>query len=113
MRITDAMVKKLGLPDTSRWPATSPTPATPRPPRSRWRWPGCSKTGEAKSGDLALLIGFGAGLVYSAQVVIAALAISRPPATAGTQNPTVRQASHNKEFPWRTSRRSSAASPRS
>jgi 3-oxoacyl-[acyl-carrier-protein] synthase-3 len=27
------------------------------------------ETGQAKSGDLALLIGFGAGLVYAAQVV--------------------------------------------
>jgi 3-oxoacyl-[acyl-carrier-protein] synthase-3 len=28
------------------------------------------ESGEAKSGDLALFIGFGAGLVYSAQVVV-------------------------------------------
>jgi 3-oxoacyl-[acyl-carrier-protein] synthase III len=27
------------------------------------------ETGQARSGDLALLIGFGAGLVYAAQVV--------------------------------------------
>ena len=28
------------------------------------------ESGEAKSGDTALLIGFGAGLVYAAQVVV-------------------------------------------
>ena len=28
------------------------------------------ETGEVKSGDTALLIGFGAGLVYAAQVVV-------------------------------------------
>ncbi len=70
MRITDAMIKKLGLPakvkvardiaDTGNTSAASIPLAMAR----------MLESGEAKSGDLALLIGFGAGLVYSAQVVI-------------------------------------------
>lgn len=69
MRITDAMIKKLGLPehvvvardivDTGNTSAASIPLAMAR----------MLESGEARSGDLALLIGFGAGLVYSAQVV--------------------------------------------
>ena len=70
MRIIDAMVKQLKLPDDVPSPATSPTPATPRPPRSRSRWSGCSTRARPRSGGLALQIGFGAGLVYAAQVVV-------------------------------------------
>jgi 3-oxoacyl-[acyl-carrier-protein] synthase-3 len=69
MRIIDAMAKTLGLPahvpvardikDTGNTSAASIPLAMER----------MLETGEAKSGDLALLIGFGAGLVYAAQVV--------------------------------------------
>ena len=52
-----------------RSPATSPTRATPRRRRSRSRSTALLESGEAKSGDLALLIAFGAGLAYAAQVV--------------------------------------------
>ncbi|MGZ4638262.1 MAG: beta-ketoacyl-ACP synthase III [Actinomycetes bacterium] len=69
MRIIDAMVKTLGLPadlpvardirETGNTSAASIPLAMER----------MLEQGEAKSGDLALLIGFGAGLVYAAQVV--------------------------------------------
>jgi 3-oxoacyl-[acyl-carrier-protein] synthase III len=69
MRITDAMIKKLNLPErvvvARDIEATGNTSAASIPlAMSRML-----ETGEAKSGDTALLIGFGAGLVYSAQVV--------------------------------------------
>ena len=56
-------------PSTSWSPATSRPPATPRPRRSRSRWTACSRAASLPSGGLALLIGFGAGLAYAAQVV--------------------------------------------
>jgi 3-oxoacyl-[acyl-carrier-protein] synthase III len=69
MRIVDAMVKTLRLPahipvardikETGNTSAASVPLAMER----------MLESGEAKSGDLALLIGFGAGLVYAAQVV--------------------------------------------
>jgi 3-oxoacyl-[acyl-carrier-protein] synthase III len=69
MRITDAMIKKLDLPDrvvvARDIEETGNTSAASIPlAMSRML-----ETGAAKSGDIALLIGFGAGLVYSAQVV--------------------------------------------
>ena len=71
MRIIDAMVKQLQLPGARRrWPATSPRPATrPRPPIPL-AMDRMLAEGEAPHGGLALLIGFGAGLVYAAQVVV-------------------------------------------
>lgn len=70
MRITDAMVKALKLPphvpvardivDNGNTSAASVPLAMER----------MLETGEAPSGGLALLIGFGAGLVYAAQVVV-------------------------------------------
>ena len=69
MRITDAMARTMKLPEHVPSPATSPTRATPRPRRSRSRSAAMLEDGEAKSGDTALLIGFGAGLAYAAQVV--------------------------------------------
>ena len=69
MRITDAMIKKLGLPEhvaVARDIADSGNTSAASIPLAMARM---LETGEAKSGDLALLIGFGAGLVYSAQVV--------------------------------------------
>ncbi len=71
MRIIDAMVKQLRAAGARRRsPATSRRPATPRRRRSRSRWSGCSRTARRRSGGLALLIGFGAGLAYAAQVVV-------------------------------------------
>ncbi|CAM3831843.1 beta-ketoacyl-ACP synthase III [Isoptericola cucumis] len=70
MRIVDQMVKQLGLPaevvvardiaDTGNTSAASIPLATER----------LLAEGQASSGDLALQIGFGAGLVYAAQVVV-------------------------------------------
>ena len=70
MRITDALIKTLKLPahvpvardirETGNTSAASVPLAMER----------MLETGEAKSGGTALLIGFGAGLVYAAQVVI-------------------------------------------
>lgn len=69
IRIVDAMVKQLGLPpevvvardivETGNTSAASVPLAMDR----------LLETGQAASGDLALLIGFGAGLSYAAQVV--------------------------------------------
>jgi 3-oxoacyl-[acyl-carrier-protein] synthase III len=69
MRITDAMIKKLGLPDrvaVARDIADTGNTSAASIPLAVSRM---LERGEAKSGDLALFIGFGAGLVYSAQVV--------------------------------------------
>ncbi len=70
MRIIDQMVKQLGLPetvvvgrdiaDTGNTSAASIPLATER----------LLAEGSARPGDLALQIGFGAGLVYAAQVVV-------------------------------------------
>ncbi|RPF28729.1 beta-ketoacyl-ACP synthase III [Georgenia muralis] len=70
MRIIDHMVKKLGLRDdvvvgrdiaeTGNTSAASIPLATER----------LLREGQARSGDIALQIGFGAGLVYAAQVVV-------------------------------------------
>jgi 3-oxoacyl-[acyl-carrier-protein] synthase-3 len=70
MRITDAMIKQLKLPSTvavARDIAETGNTSAASIPLAMARM---LETGEAKSGDLALLIGFGAGLVYSAQVVV-------------------------------------------
>jgi 3-oxoacyl-[acyl-carrier-protein] synthase III len=70
MRITDAMIKQLGLPDTVAIArdiaSTGNTSAASIPLATA----AMLESGEARSGDLALFIGFGAGLVYSAQVVV-------------------------------------------
>ncbi|WP_062378487.1 beta-ketoacyl-ACP synthase III [Demequina pelophila] len=70
IRIIDQMVKQIGLPkhvavakdivDSGNTSAASIPLATER----------LLRDGAAKSGDLALQIGFGAGLVYAAQVVV-------------------------------------------
>ncbi|MDE0572900.1 ketoacyl-ACP synthase III [Demequina sp. B12] len=70
VRIIDQMVKQIGLPehvaigkditDSGNTSAASIPLATER----------LLRDGEAKSGDLALQIGFGAGLVYAAQVIV-------------------------------------------
>lgn len=70
VRIIDQLVKQIGLPehvavgkdivDSGNTSAASIPLATER----------LLRDGDAKSGDLALQIGFGAGLVYAAQVVV-------------------------------------------
>ena len=64
------MVKTLKLPAHVPVARDIARPATPPPRPSPWRWSGCSRPARRKSGGLALLIGFGAGLVYAAQVVV-------------------------------------------
>ena len=69
MRITDAMVRALKLPDrvaVARDIAEQGNTSAASIPLAMERM---LETGEAKSGDTALLIGFGAGLTYAAQVV--------------------------------------------
>ncbi len=70
MRITDAMMKKLGLPESvvvARDIAETGNTSAASIPLAMGRM---LEEGQIKSGDVALLIGFGAGLVYSAQVVV-------------------------------------------
>jgi 3-oxoacyl-[acyl-carrier-protein] synthase-3 len=69
MRITDAMARALKLPEsvvTARDIVEQGNTSAASIPLAIER---LLETGQAKSGDLALLIGFGAGLVYAAQVV--------------------------------------------
>src|SRR5215210_1205043 len=69
MRITDAMIKVLKLPDhvpVARDIAETGNTSAASIPLAMERM---IESGEAKSGGTALLIGFGAGLVYAAQVV--------------------------------------------
>lgn len=69
MRITDAMARKLGIPENvaiARDIAQQGNTSAASIPLAIERM---LETGEAQSGDLALTIGFGAGLVYAAQVL--------------------------------------------
>jgi 3-oxoacyl-[acyl-carrier-protein] synthase III len=69
MRITDAMIKALKLPDSvpvARDIARTGNTSAASIPLAMERM---LEEGEAPHGGLALLIGFGAGLVYAAQVV--------------------------------------------
>lgn len=69
MRITDAMIKALKLPEhvvVARDIATSGNTSAASIPLAMAHM---LESGEVKSGGTALLIGFGAGLVYAAQVV--------------------------------------------
>ncbi len=69
MRITDALIRTLGLPDTvavGRDIADQGNTSSASIPLALDR---LRETGEVTSGDLALLIGFGAGLVHAALVV--------------------------------------------
>ena len=69
MRIIDQMVKQIGLPDSvvvARDIADSGNTSAASIPLATER---LYREGLVKSGDLALQIGFGAGLVYAAQVV--------------------------------------------
>jgi 3-oxoacyl-[acyl-carrier-protein] synthase III len=69
MRIIDSMIKALKLPDhvaVARDIETTGNTSAASIPLAMER---LLATGEAKSGDTALVIGFGAGLVYAAMVV--------------------------------------------
>ena len=69
MRITDALVRALAFPATvaiARDIETAGNTSAASIPLALERM---RQEGVAKSGDLALLIGFGAGLAYAAQVV--------------------------------------------
>ncbi|MGW7353082.1 beta-ketoacyl-ACP synthase 3 [Streptomyces sp. NPDC054784] len=69
MRIIDSMVKTLKLPDhvtVARDVETTGNTSAASIPLAMERM---LATGQARSGDLALVIGFGAGLVYAATVV--------------------------------------------
>ena len=69
MRITDAMARSLKLPGTvtvARDIAEQGNTSAASVPLALERM---QEEGKARSGDLALLIGFGAGLTYAAQVV--------------------------------------------
>lgn len=69
MRIIDSMVKTLKLPDhvtVARDVETTGNTSAASIPLAMER---LLATGQAKSGDTALIIGFGAGLVYAAMVV--------------------------------------------
>ncbi len=70
MRIIDQMVKQLGLPESvvvARDIAETGNTSAASIPLATER---LLREGQAKSGDVALQIGFGAGLVYAAQVVV-------------------------------------------
>ena len=70
MRIIDAMIKQLGLPaevPVARDIAEMGNTSAASIPLAMERM---LREGQAKSGDLALLIGFGAGLAYASQVVV-------------------------------------------
>ena len=68
-RITDALIRTLGLPDTAAVARdiveTGNTSAASIPMAMEQ----LLRSGESKPGDLALLLGFGAGLAYAGQVV--------------------------------------------
>ncbi|WP_259121588.1 beta-ketoacyl-ACP synthase III [Rhodococcus erythropolis] len=68
-RITDALVRTLGLPDTvavARDIAESGNTSAASIPMAMEQ---LLRSGEARHGDMALLLGFGAGLAYAGQVV--------------------------------------------
>lgn len=70
MRITDQLIKLLKLPDSvvvARDIADTGNTSAASIPLATER---LQRDGQVKSGDVALQIGFGAGLVYAAQVVI-------------------------------------------
>ena len=70
MRIIDAMIKQLQLPDSvpvARDVAQTGNTSAASIPLAMDRM---LAEGQARSGELALLIGFGAGLAYAAQVVV-------------------------------------------
>jgi 3-oxoacyl-[acyl-carrier-protein] synthase-3 len=69
-RITDALVKKLGLAGTTRVARDVTTTGNTSGASIPLALDRLREQGEARSGDVALLLGFGAGLVYAGQVVV-------------------------------------------
>jgi 3-oxoacyl-[acyl-carrier-protein] synthase-3 len=69
MRITDAMRRTLKLPETVKVARDIQRQGNSSAASIPLAIAAMREDGEAKSGDLALIIGFGAGLVYAAQVV--------------------------------------------
>ena len=68
-RITDSMLRHLKLPDTVKVARTIRTYGNNSAASIPLAIDAMLESGEASSGDTALLIGFGAGLVYAGQVV--------------------------------------------
>ncbi len=69
MRITDALVRALKLPPTVRIARDIRTAGNTSAASVPLALDRMVELGEARSGDTALLVGFGAGLTYAAQVV--------------------------------------------
>ncbi len=69
-RITDAMLRHLKLPDTVKVARTIKQYGNNSAASIPMALDSMLASGEAKSGDTALIIGFGAGLVYAGQVVV-------------------------------------------
>lgn len=69
MRITDALVRALGFPETVKVARDIQTAGNTSAASIPLALERMREEGVAQSGDLALLIGFGAGLAYAAQVV--------------------------------------------
>jgi 3-oxoacyl-[acyl-carrier-protein] synthase III len=69
MRITDAMIRALKLPDRVRVARDIARQGNTSAASIPLAIEAMYETGEAKSGDTALIIGFGAGLVYAGQVI--------------------------------------------
>ncbi len=69
MRITDAMRRTLKLPDHVKVARDIERQGNTSAASIPLAITAMRESGEAKSGDLALVIGFGAGLVYAAQVI--------------------------------------------
>ena len=68
-RITDAIVRRLRLPDSIKVCREIVTMGNTSSASIPLGMDAMLTSGEARSGDLALIIGFGAGLVYAGQVV--------------------------------------------
>jgi 3-oxoacyl-[acyl-carrier-protein] synthase III len=70
MRITDVMARSMKLPDTVRIARDIADQGNTSAASIPLAIDTMYTDGEARSGDIALLIGFGAGLAYAAQVII-------------------------------------------
>ena len=71
LRIIEAIAKKLGVTDARRRPRHRRRPATPRRPPIPLALSRMVERGEIASGEPVLLLGFGSGLAYAGQVVLA------------------------------------------
>lgn len=69
-RITDSMLRHLKLPETVKVARTIKTMGNNSAASIPIALDSMLASGEAKSGDTALIIGFGAGLVYAGQVIV-------------------------------------------